>query len=609
MLVVLVLAISSVSASEITNDLNSGNTILNSEDIVSDCSTSSVGQSDESNGDSYNIEETDTNVSTSLMSTSSTDTNDISSSDSDVSNVGIKDSSSDSNVSNVGVSDVSDIVNDTVSNVSISENVTKNGSDSLVTKLSDNSTSSSKVAISDIISSAISLKSYVLKYKKMPSTVTVGKYKCTIAEFSYLMSIAIKYLNSKKSVSTKIDIISLTSSNVKASIDKRIVKSSYLKLVNSIVSEGSKNKKLPSYLAVSGKKASFDIYTYAFAKILAFYKSNNRLPNYCDFDSSVIKYVTPTGYVTIAEVIDAADSVKKYVGSKYKLPSTVTVGNKKLTIAQFTYVESVAIKYIKSKKSLSTKIKVINSISKSDSNYSINKKALKSTYMTLVKSIITAGSKKKLPSYLKLSGKKLSYKVYTYGFAKILSFYDDNNRLPNYCEFKSSVYTKKSSLIIKKGINEYNTAKDLSEYLKASGHCKLNSALKSLAKKLTKNCKTVSQKAKAIFNYVKNNIEYSFYYDSKKNASGAYSTKKANCCDHANLIVALCRASGIPAKYSHAKCSFNSGLVVGHVWAQILVGNVWYVADATSTSNSLGHIKNWNINSMGSLKQYTSLPF
>jgi transglutaminase-like putative cysteine protease len=76
------------------------------------------------------------------------------------------------------------------------------------------------------------------------------------------------------------------------------------------------------------------------------------------------------------------------------------------------------------------------------------------------------------------------------------------------------------------------------------------------------------------------------------------------------LVVALCRAAGIPARFSHAKnCKFNSGLVTGHVWAQIYIDGVWYTADATSRYNELGNIKNWNTNSFTNLNQYIHLPF
>ena len=176
----------------------------------------------------------------------------------------------------------------------------------------------------------------------------------------------------------------------------------------------------------------------------------------------------------------------------------------------------------------------------------------------------------------------------------------------------SSVTKRGNTAQYKKGLNEIAnlTEAQLNAYLKSSGKDALNSAIKTLASKLVSEKSTTWQKAQAIFNYVRDNISYSYYSDSKKGAKSTLSSKSANCCDQANLVVALCRAANIPARFSHGQgCRFSSGLLTGHVWAQIYVDGVWYSADATSSRNSLGNIKNWNVKSFYSLKQYAHLPF
>ena len=164
----------------------------------------------------------------------------------------------------------------------------------------------------------------------------------------------------------------------------------------------------------------------------------------------------------------------------------------------------------------------------------------------------------------------------------------------------------------KKGLNEIESLSDaeLAKYLKSSGYDAITSAIQTLANKLTSGKTSTWDKATAIFNYVRDNIAYSYYSNSQKGAAKTLSSGTGNCCDQANLVVALCRAAGIPARFSHAKnCKFNSGLVTGHVWAQIYIDGVWYTADATSKSNELGNIKNWNTNSFTNLNQYIHLPF
>jgi len=150
------------------------------------------------------------------------------------------------------------------------------------------------------------------------------------------------------------------------------------------------------------------------------------------------------------------------------------------------------------------------------------------------------------------------------------------------------------------------------KYLVTGGYSALNSAIKAKAAQLTKGLTTTFEKATAIFEFVRDKISYSYYSDSKKGASGTLSSGSANCCDQANLVVALCRAAGLYSRYSHAQgCTFSSGLVTGHVWAQIYdeESQTWYSADATSSRNSLGNIKNWNTNSYSSAKNYALISF
>jgi len=113
-----------------------------------------------------------------------------------------------------------------------------------------------------------------------------------------------------------------------------------------------------------------------------------------------------------------------------------------------------------------------------------------------------------------------------------------------------------------------------------------------------------------IFEYVRNNLEYSFYYNTARGASGTLTDMKGNCVDHTHLLIALARAAGIPARYVHGTCTFKeSGHTYGHVWAQLYIDGKWYCADATSLSNTLGVINSWNTGTYILKGIYSSLPF
>ena len=335
---------------------------------------------------------------------------------------------------------------------------------------------------------------------------------------------------------------------------------------------------------------------------------------------------------SILNIEKAATNVRNYVDDHGKLPETVTVGSETVTIEEFSYLMGEAI--VALNKGSTGKVSILTGIGNVNStNTSLNTKVFKAEYLDLANRVVSHINTNKVPAaeievYNSSKAKvgNANFDLYTYCFAKILNFYRTDGYLPNWCTFESDVFddtsiipsndtspgkvTTADSRDFKKGLNEKNTVSDLSQYLKAGGHCALNQAIKNKAASLTKGLTTTAAKAYAIFNYVRDDIEYSYYADSKKDASGTLSSGSANCCDQANLVVALCRAAGIPARYSHAQgCTFSSGLVTGHVWAQILVGDTWYAADATSSRNKLGDINNWNTNSYNTLKQYALIPF
>lgn len=158
-----------------------------------------------------------------------------------------------------------------------------------------------------------------------------------------------------------------------------------------------------------------------------------------------------------------------------------------------------------------------------------------------------------------------------------------------YRKYYKWVYKTKYKSVAKTGYTY------VSEYLKSTKNCQVTDpAIVAFANKLTNGTNNTYDKAVKIFNWVRDNLDYSFYYNTKYGAVKTLKAKSANCVDHAHLIVALARAAGIPARYAHGDCTFRSGNVYGHVWAQLYINDKWYSADATSSSNSLGVIKNWN---------------
>ena len=327
---------------------------------------------------------------------------------------------------------------------------------------------------------------------------------------------------------------------------------------------------------------------------------------------------------TISQIISASSSLKSYVLKNKKVPATVSVNGVSLNLTSFTYLMAKATISINSNKTSGSILLV-----PVDSNYTnngsrINANLYKANYIDLAKKVISSAEANKLvPNSVSTNIGLVSHDLYSFGLAKALVFFNSDHYLPNYLILSSDDVGEKHSTVIpsnargnasqfKAGLNEAETltAAQIAKYLVASGHDATNSEIKALAAKLVSGKTSLWDKANAIFTFARDNITYSYYADSRKGAAGTLSSKSGNCCDHSNLIVSLCRAANITARFSHAQgCTFSSGLVAGHVWAQIYIDGVWYTADATSRRNSLGNIVNWNTNHYNTLKQYDHLSF
>ena len=159
-------------------------------------------------------------------------------------------------------------------------------------------------------------------------------------------------------------------------------------------------------------------------------------------------------------------------------------------------------------------------------------------------------------------------------------------------------------------LNTKNKISDLTPYLTDSSNCQVsNPEIVSLARQLTGGLTNPWDKARAIFNYVRDTISYDYYYDTYYGAVGTMHSEEGNCVDQAHLVIALYRAAGLPARYVHGSCVFNSGTTYGHVWSQVLIDDFWIAGDTISAGNSLDRVVNWNNYNYKLHGYFSDLPF
>ena len=333
--------------------------------------------------------------------------------------------------------------------------------------------------------------------------------------------------------------------------------------------------------------------------------------------SKTIKIDDPS--FSISKIISAAKDLKtrvEYINLLNK-SYTVTIDGKKLTMDEFAYLMAGAITNINSGSKANVKFKDLSNNYKS-SGAKINGKLSKKEYLKLATNITKyVNSNKCIPTNRPTNLGKMEANLYIYSLTTVLSSYSKNKKLPSSVSVKTKNVRGGYSYSISQGgkllnCREIYDSEAFAKYLKTGGKSALNDAIKKKAKELTKGLKSPLAKAIAIFRFVRDDVTYSFYSNSRKGATGTFKSKSGNCCDKANLIVAMCRSVGVHARYSHAQgCKFQSGLYTGHVWAQVYdtSSQTWYSADATSFRNEVGSIKNWNTKSHYRDHNYVQIPF
>lgn len=301
---------------------------------------------------------------------------------------------------------------------------------------------------------------------------------------------------------------------------------------------------------------------------------------------------------TLSQIKDAANRVKSYIETSKRLPEYVTIGSSQVQMSDFLKLLTTALLQINSGKSTSITLETVNHAANPTENIKSGT-ITKAGYLDIAKRVNTfIDANGRLPNYVTSSLGKLRSESLVFMFSRVLSFHQTNNRLPSYVSVTPWVTSTTTDMAV---------PDSLKIYLAATTNCQVNnSQIQALAASITSGKTSSYAKAEALFNWVRDNIEYSFYYNTKNGAVGTLNAKTGNCVDTSHLLIALCRAVGIPARYQHGTCKFTSG-TYGHVWAQIWVNGVWYNADATSSRNYFGEVNSWTLTTLKGT--YASLPF
>ena len=434
------------------------------------------------------------------------------------------------------------------------------------------------VPISKIISQASIVKNHIEKKGELPKSVTIDKKSYKTSQYLYLAAYALKKIDENKNVNNfKIKSITVNEpSNLNyAAATGTLKKSEYLKLANSTIKYMEKNKKAQTWIKSSNLRIPYGELVYAFSKSLDYYNKNKKLSSQVSIQN-LSKFKPKTANKNSSSSKSNSSSIQANLSLSYQDQTT-----------KINFNINAKLSDINSKINSLLKLN-LNGVSAATSN-STSKTTASTNKSTAAKTIAKTTNK--------TAAKKTATKT-----TKTTS--------------KTTVKTVKINkaiikLIPKSILNSKYKGESLKKYLSSSTNCQVKNAnIKKLAESLTKNCENNLQKAKKIFNWVRDNIAYEKYPNTRKGAAKLLVSKKGNCVDQAHLTVALARSTGIPARYVNANnCKFSTGYTSGHVWAEFLIEDTWVAGDTTSCRNSFGVVKNWNIKNYKLLGKYSSISF
>jgi len=456
--------------------------------------------------------------------------------------------------------------------------------------------------IDQIKASASYVRNYIETYNQLPDYVLIGTTQVTMSQFLELLTTATIQINNGNNNPITLQNFTAPTSPLESIVSGNIPKSEYLKIANDIKNYMDTSGKTPdfAYKTSLGTYLRFENLVYMYSMILDYYNTSG---NKADFAAmkpwSVISQPVLATF-TIDQIKQAATTVRNYIENNQKLPDTILIGSTEVTMPQFLELLTTATIQINNGnnnpiplKNYSTPTSPLESI--------VSGNIYKTEYLKIandIKNYMDTSGKTPDFAYKTSLGTYLRYENLIYMYSMILDYYNTSGNKADFAAMKPWF------LVI------YKLPAGFEQYIVPTSNCQsTDSRIIALASSITSGASTPYEAAQRIFNWVRDNIDYQFYYNTQKGAVGTLTSGGGNCVDTTHLLIALLRSVGIPARYVHGYCQFSSGSWYGHVWASVYVNGQWIVADATSSRNQLGVINNWNTGTYTLYGYYTSLPF
>ena len=452
-----------------------------------------------------------------------------------------------------------------------------------------------------LVKTSTSFINYVEKNGKFPK-VRISNKNYSNTEYLYLMTKAVEN-NSNQKIEINRNMVKKYNNSNSKSVKGSLNKTEYVKIAGKTRKFIEKNKRAPNWVSSSKGNIPYNQLILSYSKCLDFFNKNNRLPNTVRLDDLDLDKIN--------EKINK-NKAKSAVNASSKTTSKTSNASVKTNKTTNKVNDSNAKSNTQNTPSNSGKTDGGGLVERTLNNIH---NILNNILDRLDPSRYQADVTKTDEANLKLNTSKINVDINGKSTVNVKVSAKNTTKATTKKTDANSKTTTKSS--VKKttsktlSSSKASLSETLRKYLASSKNCQVkDKSIQDLAKTLTSKLKSDYEKGKKLFNWVRDNIQYKKYRNTRRGAVKTLQTKKGNCVDQSHLLIALSRASGIPARYvKGGNCKFTGGLVSGHIWTQMYLNNKWVVADTTSSRNILGNIRNWNTKNYKLYGQFISISF
>ena len=235
---------------------------------------------------------------------------------------------------------------------------------------------------------------------------------------------------------------------------------------------------------------------------------------------------------TYDTIVSKAKNIKSNVEKDYKIGESSTWSY---------YIAKEVIKRTKTVNKIT-----VHGASKSTGN-DFGRQLTKAQYLDMAERLCKyVESHNQLPNNIKIVNKLMRVSDYTYMFARILAYYDKNKKLPSQVNINSKAFIK-----------PVETTNEVYKYFVQKTGLK--------PKYLDDVC-----------DWVKNKVDYEFYFDDHKSNKQVIDSRAGNCTDLLQFLVNMAIALGYQYKVIHTQCR-QSG--TGHVYGMFKKDGDWFIRD------------------------------